>query len=138
MNPGAFLLSPCSNPDTEKKLYRAGANKVVNPYTAGGHRMVELLLAPYIEDAVTISSPRHELDMVIEKFQVNDMEFLDGKCINESRIHQKYNLMIVGVLEETGNVIINPAPNVLIKRGQALLLIGSKDQMRKFRVSLGH
>jgi voltage-gated potassium channel len=138
LNPGAFLLSRCSNPDTEKKLYRAGANKVVNPYTAGGHRMVELLLAPYIEDAVTISSPRHELDMVIEKFQVNDMEFLDGKCINESRIHQKYNLMIVGVLEETGNMIINPAPNVLIKTGQALLLIGSKDQMRKFRRSLEH
>jgi voltage-gated potassium channel len=136
LNPGAFLLSRCSNPDTEQKLYRAGANKVVNPYTAGGHRMVELLLTPYIEDAVRISSPHHELDMVMEKFKVSDMDFLVGKRVKESRIHGKFNLLIVGIREESGNVIVNPAPNVVIEKEQALLLIGSKEQMRLFKKSL--
>ena len=48
LNQKAFLLSRCSHEDTEVKLKRAGANKVVNPYVAGGHKMTELLIEPII------------------------------------------------------------------------------------------
>ena len=45
-NPDLFLLSRCAVEDNKDKLIRAGANKVVNPYTAGGHRMAEMLTKP--------------------------------------------------------------------------------------------
>jgi voltage-gated potassium channel len=41
-NPDLFILSRCSLEDNNSKLIRAGANRVVNPYTAGGHRMAEI------------------------------------------------------------------------------------------------
>ena len=45
-NPDLFILSRCSLEDYNSKLIRAGANRVVNPYTAGGHRMAEILSKP--------------------------------------------------------------------------------------------
>jgi len=52
-------LSRCSQKETGRKLKRAGADKIVNPYIAGGHRMTELLIAPYLEDAVSINTVKH-------------------------------------------------------------------------------
>ena len=48
MNPELFILSRCSKEDNKSKLIRAGANKVVNPYTTGGQRMAEILSKPQI------------------------------------------------------------------------------------------
>ncbi len=48
LNQTAFLLGRCAKQDTGKKLTRAGANKVVNPYVTSGHIMAELLLDPYL------------------------------------------------------------------------------------------
>ena len=43
LNQNSYIISRCSKQDTGNKLKRAGANKVVNPYITGGHRMAELL-----------------------------------------------------------------------------------------------
>lgn len=53
-NPELFILSRCSLEDNNSKLIRAGANMVVNPYTAGGHRMAEILSKPQVEDSISV------------------------------------------------------------------------------------
>ena len=52
-NHDAFLVRRCSQINNKPKLKQAGANKVVNPYTAGGHKMAELLISPELEDTVS-------------------------------------------------------------------------------------
>ena len=47
-NPDLFLLSRCAVEDNKEKLIRAGAEKVVNPYTPGGHRMAEMPPKPQV------------------------------------------------------------------------------------------
>ncbi|MDP6401463.1 MAG: potassium channel family protein, partial [Candidatus Marinimicrobia bacterium] len=59
-NPDLFLLSRCAVEDNKEKLIRAGADKVVNPYTAGGHRMAEMLTKPQVEDSVSITTPKYD------------------------------------------------------------------------------
>jgi voltage-gated potassium channel len=50
MNPGLFILSRASQAATEKKLIRAGANKVVMPSLIGGLRMAHTILRPAVTD----------------------------------------------------------------------------------------
>ena len=57
LNLESYIISRCSKQDTGNKLKRAGANKVVNPYITGGHKMAELLISPNIEDIVSIETP---------------------------------------------------------------------------------
>ena len=93
-NQKALLLSRCSHEDTELKLKRAGANKVVNPYVAGGHKMTELLIEPSIEDTVSISTPQFDIDLVVEEIEINNVPSLIGVKILDSNIRKKYNIII--------------------------------------------
>ena len=40
LNPNLSIVAQAVAEDTEKKLYKAGADRVVSPYTMAGHRMV--------------------------------------------------------------------------------------------------
>ncbi len=132
LNPKAFLLSRCSHTDTDFKLKRAGADKVVNPYVAGGHKMTELLLEPSIEDAVSISTPQFDIDLVVEEININDVPSLIGISIVHSNIRKKYNLIIIGVKDNKGKFQLNPNMDYKLDKDQVIMLIGAKDNMKNF------
>jgi len=133
LNKDANLLSRCSNQDTEYKLKRAGADKVINPYVAGGHRMTELLIEPSIEDAVSISTPQFDIDLVVEEININDVPSLIGVSIVDSNIRKKYNLIIIGIKYKKGKFELNPNMNVKLGKDQIIMLIGAKTNMKKFQ-----
>ena len=133
LNKDANLLSRCSNQDTEYKLKRAGADKVINPYVAGGHRMTELLIEPSIEDAVSISTPQFDIDLVVEEININDVPSLIGVSIVNSNIRKKYNLIIIGIKDKKGKFQLNPNMNVKLDKDQTIMLIGAKTQLKQFQ-----
>lgn len=133
LNQKAFLLSRCSHTDTEFKLKRAGANKVVNPYVAGGHRMTELLLEPSIEDAVSLSTPQFDIDLVVEEIEINNVPNLFGVSIVDSNIRKKYNLIIIGIKDKRGKFQLNPNMDYKLGKDQVIMLIGAKSNMKRFQ-----
>jgi voltage-gated potassium channel len=133
LNKKAFLLSRCSHEDTRFKLIRAGANKVVNPYVAGGHKMAELLIEPSIEDAVCISSPQFEIDLVVEEIEINNVPSLIGVLIVDSNIRKKYNLIIIGIKDKKGKFQLNPNMDHKLGKDQVIMLIGAKSNMKRFQ-----
>ena len=133
LNKNANLLSRCSNQDTEYKLKRAGADKVINPYVAGGHKMAELLIEPNIEDTVSISTPQFDIDLVVEEININDIPSLIGVSIVDSNIRKKYNLIIIGIKDRKGKFELNPNMNVKLGKDQIIMLIGAKANMKEFQ-----
>ncbi|NHZ86618.1 MAG: hypothetical protein GWP19_12190 [Planctomycetia bacterium] len=133
INKKTFLLSRCSHEDNRCKLLRAGANKVVNPYTAGGHKMTELLIEPNIEDAVSISTPQFDIDLVVEEIEINSVPSLIGVSIVDSNIRKKYNLIIIGVKDKKGKFQLNPNMEYKLGKDQVIMLIGAKSNIKKFQ-----
>jgi voltage-gated potassium channel len=133
LNKDANLLSRCSNQDTEYKLKRAGADKVINPYVAGGHKMAELLIEPSIEDTVSISTPQFDIDLVVEEINLNDVPSLLGITIVDSNIRKKYNLIIIGIKDKKGKFQLNPNMDYKLDKDQVIMLIGAKNNMKRFQ-----
>src|SRR4029077_15850309 len=52
LRPELFIVARSSYPDSIAKLHRAGANRVVSPYTTSGRRMAALALQPAVVDVV--------------------------------------------------------------------------------------
>ncbi|NIV72590.1 MAG: potassium channel protein, partial [Calditrichae bacterium] len=50
LNPDIFAVSRAIEDETEIKLIRAGANRIVKPYEIGASRMVHLLTRPGVVD----------------------------------------------------------------------------------------
>ena len=132
LNQAAYVLGRCAKEDTGKKLKRAGANKVVNPYITGGHKMAELLLAPYLEDTVSLSSAGHNLDIVIDEFKLKDIDRYDGLMIKDSKFREDYNLVVVGLIDENKKSMLNPDPHTILNIQHKIILLGSKENIDKF------
>lgn len=133
LNQDSYIISRCSKQDTGNKLKRAGANKVVNPYITGGHRMAELLISPNIDDIVTIESPDNiSVDFSIEEVSVKNFNILNNKTINELNIREKYNLAIVAIINKDRSKQLNPGPDVMLSSNQKVILIGTLDNLQSF------
>ena len=136
-NPDIFLLSRCAKEHNESKLLRAGANKVINPYKAGGHRMAEMLYKPQVEDSISVVSPKHsDLNLTLDEISLKNCNEYDNVTINESKISENYDVNIVGIIKDNGESIINPEPDTLLNTNDIILLIGDEDKMALFKDQL--
>jgi voltage-gated potassium channel len=136
-NPDLFILSRCSKEDNQSKLLRAGANKVVNPYTAGGHRMAEILSKPQVEDSISVISPKHsEMNLTLDEISLTGLTKYDGISIKDSKIKEEFSVSIVGIIKEDGNSIINPNSDSILEMNDTILLIGENDKMNLFKAQL--
>ena len=132
LNPDCYLLSRCSYEETGVKLKRAGANKVVNPYITGGHRMKELLISPYLEDAAFMNAEKPNIDFALEEIKIKDFPELNNKKINDTNIRKSFGLNIVGVIDKNGNKVINPNSDYILNKEDNIVLIGDTKNFEKF------
>ena len=136
-NPDIFLLSRCAKEYNESKLLRAGANKVINPYKAGGHRMAEMLSKPQVEDSISVVSPKHaDLNLTLDEISLKKCKEYDNVTINDSKIRENYDVNIVGIIKDNGDSIINPEEDTLLNTNDIILLIGDEDKMSLFKEQL--
>ena len=133
LNHDAFLVSRCSQINNKPKLKQAGANKVVNPYTAGGHRMAELLISPELEDTVSLSLSQGIVDLAIDEVNLTNLNSFHGVKIKDSTIREEFNLIIVGLVNGDGSYEINPDPELLLSADHTVMIMGQKRQLQQFK-----
>ena len=135
--PDIFLLSRCAKEDNQSKLIRAGANKVINPYISGGHRMAEILIKPQVEDSISVISPKNsKMNLTIDEISLDGVDKYDGVTIKESGIRDKFGVSVVGIMDDKGKSTINPSSDELLSSNQTIILIGDVDRMDKFKDQL--
>ena len=134
LNKDAYIISRCALHDTGKKLMRAGANKVVNPYITGGHRMAELLISPFVEDTVSLEITNEmAIDFSLEEFAVEGLSTCNGKTISETKLREDYGLLIVAISNVNGETELNPGSEKLLLSGQKIMIIGSQENLTRFK-----
>ncbi|HIC51314.1 MAG TPA: potassium channel protein [Candidatus Marinimicrobia bacterium] len=136
LNPDLFITSRCSLDQNVSKMKRAGANKVINPYVAGGHKMAELLITPYVEDTVEIASPKHNIDLLIEEINLKTITQFHSVTIRDSNIRENFQLLIVGIFDDEGETTLNPDPDYTMSKDNTLLLLGEKESLLRFKQSI--
>ena len=135
--PDIFLLSRCAKEDNQSKLIRAGANRVINPYISGGHRMAEILIKPQVEDSISVVSPKNsKMNLTIDEISLLGVDKYDGVTIKESGIRNKYGVSVVGIMDDKGKSTINPSSDELLLSNQTIILIGEVEKMDKFKQEL--
>jgi len=61
------IVARAANEDTEKKLKRAGANRVISPYKASGTEMARLALHPQLSGVVDVNSEYRMEEIVLDE-----------------------------------------------------------------------
>ena len=126
LNPNLFILARAGEEGSEKKLMRAGASKVISPYTIGANRMAQAILRPSVVDFIEIATASENLDLQIEEIVISANSVLAGKTLVDSGIKQSTGIIIVGIKQVDGHMIFNPSPNKVIEANDVLITLGEQ------------
>lgn len=66
-----WIVARANRGESEAKLVRAGADRVLSPYALGGHRMAGLARHPHLVDFLDTAVKSGELDLALEVIQVD-------------------------------------------------------------------
>jgi voltage-gated potassium channel len=129
MNPDLFIVARSSSSTSISKLLKAGANKVINPFTTTAYRMAQTLIRPTVVNFLEVASNEKILDLHIEEIVIPKGSVLDGKRLDQSEIRQRENVIIAAIQKTTGRMIFNPLPAEVISDGDVLIAMGSKESL---------
>lgn len=135
LNPDVYILSRCEEEISEHRLLRAGANRVISPYTMGGMRMAMAILKPAMMDFIEITTGRQSLDLRMEELAVTDRSSIVGKSLESSEIRKRYKLIIVAIKKDSGKMIFNPEAVYMIEKGDRLIALGEDDDVNRFNLA---
>lgn len=133
INPNLFIMARASEERSEVKLIRAGANKVVSPYTIGASRMAQAILRPSVVDFIDIATGRQHLELQLEEIPVIPESRLVGKNLSESGIRNELGLIIVGIKHDD-QMIFNPDGQTIIEAGHILIALGEPPDIQKLEL----
>jgi voltage-gated potassium channel len=124
LNPGVFIIARADSKATEKKLLRAGADRVIVPHEIGGRRMALTSLKPNLVDCLAVDYFGGELGLAIEEIEVRPGSAIAGKGLRESDLRSRHDVTVVAIKKPDGQVKVNPAPDTVIGEGDVLILVG--------------
>lgn len=131
LNPNLYIIARAAEESSEQKMYKAGADKVISPYTIGGERMALAVLKPnvldFIEIAVGGKGQKGVLKM--EEILVSEKSRLVGKTIMESQIREITGSIIIAVKKSDGRMEFNPKPKYKINAGDVFIALGSNEHL---------
>ena len=133
ISPSLFILSRAVEEKTEKKLLRAGADRVVSPYYIGGMRMSQAILKPNVCDFFDLVNYSMELDLIMEEVTVSNGAGIVGETLKESKVRQNYDVIILGIKRSSGEFVFNPGFEEKFASGDTLIIMGSREMTQKLK-----
>jgi voltage-gated potassium channel len=115
MRSDILIVARASAEESEKKLLRAGADRVISPYKTSGSEMARFALHPQVAGAVEVADTR------VEEIEVPEECAGVGKTIADVRGRS----VIVALRRGHGELEAQPAPDAVINAGDTLVALGS-------------
>jgi voltage-gated potassium channel len=154
--PRCRLIARSDSDEAARKLRLAGADQVVSPYVAGGRTMAATALRPL---AVQFMDLLAGSECEVEEFQLSRngalLGELNGRTLAELQLRKRTGALVLAVRmpqpESTNpsvyrgviaapmppKLIPNPNGDVRLQPGQLLVVMGSKEELRRFTELLG-
>ena len=128
------IVVRASDVQAVNSLYRAGADKVINPTRAGASALARAALSPAVADFFELINLSRELDLDFASFRVVDGSFLAGLALKEAPLRSRYNAIVVAIHGADGSVVYNPSGETRIEGGDELILLAPRTAMAKLRL----
>jgi voltage-gated potassium channel len=132
LNPMLKIIARATEERAERHLRTAGADIVISPYAAAGHRIAQSFLRPHLLDFLDITSDRSGANqMLIEEIRISPQSPLAGMTVGSSGIHHKFGIMILAIRHADGNTRFNPEAPEPIQGNDHLIAMGETPQLTK-------
>jgi len=138
LNPRIRAIARASNEEAVQKLQRAGADAVVSPYITGGKRLAAAALRPQVMDFVDGIITGSNRSYYLEEFLIDteDCPYV-GKSLREAKLRSQSGALVLAIRRIDGNLIAGPTGETRILDRDALICMGTAEQLRDLNKILG-
>ncbi|MGF1436226.1 potassium channel family protein [Bacillus thuringiensis] len=135
LNDAIKIVARAEKPETEEKLRREGANKVINPSSMAGIHIAKGIANPLTVHYIDTVLYGIEQSFVIEEILVGKDTILVGKSLLESDVRNQFDVTILAILRN-GDIIHNPTGQEKLQEHDMIIVFGSVEKLRQFEKEL--
>ena len=128
MNPNLNIVARSDEESSNFKLIKAGANRIVNPYQAGGYKLASVAVNPAVVDF--FDSGSHAKGFNLEMIEVPEGSNFIGKDMKELDLRNKTGVTVVAIVDSRGEIKI-PDGTYKIKIKDKLMAAGTIKQLQE-------
>jgi voltage-gated potassium channel len=128
--PDLLIVARASEEDVAEKLRRAGADRIVQPYSTAGKEMAALVLKPQVAAFIATVTGTGGGDLQYEEIEVVAASGQAGKTIRGLRIRHETGAVIVALRKVDGTFDTTPDPDAVLGAGDVMIAAGSSDELR--------
>jgi voltage-gated potassium channel len=138
LNPQIRAIARASTEEAVQKLQRAGADAVISPYITGGKRLAAAALRPQVMDFVDGIITGANRSYYLEEFLI-DAQICPyvNQTLREARLRSQSGALVLAIRRFDGNLIAGPMGETQILEGDALICMGTAEQLRQLNQILG-
>ncbi|MCL4501844.1 MAG: potassium channel protein, partial [Deltaproteobacteria bacterium] len=130
LNPDLYIVARAEEIGAEKKLLRAGADRVESPYEMGGRKMAHAILRPTVTTFMELAMTEG-VEWSMEEVRVGEGSSLARVALKDSGIRQKLDLIVVAIKRADGEMLFNPTLETRIQAGDTLIALGMRHNLER-------
>ena len=119
LKPELFIVARASEPGSDERLRRAGADRVVSPYVSSGRHMARVALQPALADVVEVEEVGGA-SLELDEVRIDEASALTGRTLAEAFPSRP----VLAIRRPAGAVTANPPPTTTLQPGDLVLLLG--------------
>jgi voltage-gated potassium channel len=129
MSPGLYIVSRAEDEMGERRLQRAGVDRLISTYRLAARKLADGIMRPYITDFFEGAGSGAD-GWKIEEIRIPASSFVCGKTLGELAIRQRSNVSIAAVVNPAGVLELNPGGETVLDSGATLIAIGWKKDIK--------
>jgi voltage-gated potassium channel len=138
LRPELFIVARARIEESEEKLRRGGADRVVNPQRIGGARMAAFVLQPHVTEFLDVVMHDRGLEFRLEEVPVPERSPVAGRTIRDADLWGRSGAMVLAVREADGTFTTNPSPDVVLGEGHVLIAVGTAAELEGLARAVAH
>ena len=133
LRPDLYIVARSSHPDSADKLRRAGADRVVSPYTLSGRRMAALAMQPAVVDTFDLLVGGADISMRVEELVVG----ADGGKGRTAADLRRSGAVLLALRSGDGALRVGPGDDETLRPDDIVVAMGTRDQLTTLAATLG-
>ncbi|MEI7646419.1 MAG: NAD-binding protein [Chloroflexales bacterium] len=130
MRPDIVIVARANFDESEDKLLRAGASRVILPYRICGRRMATLISRPGVADFLDEVMHTSNLELLIDQVVLDIGSTLVGQTLGDANLRSRLGITVLALGRPGERVDISPGAQALLTSGSSLIALGTRDQLQ--------
>jgi voltage-gated potassium channel len=132
LNPRLFVVARAGQAASTTPMLRAGADRVISPYSIGGRRMALSALQPLMVDFIDTLAAGHHGEQILAELEASKESGLAGMTI-EGCFQACPGATVLALQKASGAIQVGPRGATILELGDRLIVLGDEAELECLR-----